>query len=97
MKKISEEDVKRLAKLANLKLSRGELNTYSKQLTSILEYVDQLNEVDTSNIPSTSSTAGLENVSRHDEASNKQKIKELKHLKIVNKNGKNYFLVKRIL
>jgi len=96
-KKLSEDDVKHLAKLANLTLTSDEIKKYSEQLSSILDYVELLNEVDTSNVESTSSTVGLDNVSRTDEAKKKQTLTSLDNLKIVEKNGKNYFLVKRIL
>lgn len=96
-KRLSEDDIKHLAKLANLKLSSREIEMYSKQLSSILDYVDLLNEVDTSRVESTSSTVGLMNATRNDEAKNTQRIKSLKHLKAVAKNGNNYFSVKRIL
>ena len=48
--KISREDVLRTADLAYLDLSEAELETYRKQLDSILEYVGKLNELDTSKV-----------------------------------------------
>jgi aspartyl-tRNA(Asn)/glutamyl-tRNA(Gln) amidotransferase subunit C len=48
--KISKEDVLRVAELAYLDLSEAELETYRKQLDSILEYIGKLNELDTSNV-----------------------------------------------
>lgn len=43
-------DIKHIAKLANLSLNEDEAEKYSKQLSQILEYVDQLNSVDTSKV-----------------------------------------------
>lgn len=64
-------DVKKVAKLANLQLSSGEEEKYSEQLTKILAYIDQLNEVDTENVEPTynvsGSPAGGSNVMRPDE------------------------------
>ncbi len=48
--KISREDVLRTAELAYLDLSEAELETYRKQLDSILEYIGKLNELDTSKV-----------------------------------------------
>ncbi|HLZ92998.1 MAG TPA: Asp-tRNA(Asn)/Glu-tRNA(Gln) amidotransferase subunit GatC [Candidatus Acidoferrum sp.] len=48
--KISREDVLRVADLAYLDLSESELETYRKQIDEILEYIDKLNELDTTNV-----------------------------------------------
>ncbi len=48
--KISREDVLRTAELAYLDLSEAELETFRKQLDSILEYIGKLNELDTSKV-----------------------------------------------
>lgn len=48
--KITREDVLRVAELAHLGLSPDEVETYQKQLDSILSYVDKLNELDVSNV-----------------------------------------------
>jgi len=50
---LTEEDVRHIAKLARLALSDEEIASYKEQLSSILEYVEQLNEIDTSGIPPT--------------------------------------------
>ena len=63
-------DVKHVARLANLPLSSDEEEKYSKQLSEILEYVDQLNEVDTSSVEPTYNVTGLNNVTREDALSN---------------------------
>lgn len=60
-------DVRHVAKLANLELSAEEEKKFEKQLTSILDYVNQLSEVDTSRIEPLSSVTGLENVMRDDD------------------------------
>lgn len=48
--KITREDVLRVAELAHLELSEAEIEMFSRQLDSILSYVDKLNELDTSNV-----------------------------------------------
>lgn len=61
-------DVKHVTKLANLKLSTEEEKKFESQLSSILDYVNKLQEVNTENIEETSQVTGLENVTRDDEA-----------------------------
>jgi aspartyl-tRNA(Asn)/glutamyl-tRNA(Gln) amidotransferase subunit C len=45
---ITHTEVKKIAKLANLELTDEEKENFSGQLAAIVEYIDQLNEVDTS-------------------------------------------------
>ncbi len=46
--KISKDDVKHLANLAQLELTEEELKKFSGQLTGILQYVNKINEVELS-------------------------------------------------
>ncbi|HZP63673.1 MAG TPA: Asp-tRNA(Asn)/Glu-tRNA(Gln) amidotransferase subunit GatC [Terriglobales bacterium] len=48
--KVTEKDVAYVADLANLELSADERARMLRDLNSILEYIDQLNELDTSTI-----------------------------------------------
>ncbi len=59
-------DVKKVAELANITLSEDEIKKFEEQLLSILEYIEQLKKINTSNILPTSQTTGLENVTRED-------------------------------
>jgi aspartyl-tRNA(Asn)/glutamyl-tRNA(Gln) amidotransferase subunit C len=70
MSKLSIEDVEHIAKLSRLKLSDTEKKKFSKQLSSILDYVGQLNEVDTKNVEITAQVTGLKNVYVDDEITN---------------------------
>src|SRR5580704_4972358 len=49
--KVTEKDVSYVAELANLDLTPEERTAMLRDLNSILEYVDRLNELDTSNVP----------------------------------------------
>ncbi len=60
-------DVVKVGKLANLPLTPGEEEKYSEQLSAILEYVDQLNQVDTLGVEPTFNVTGLNNVMSEDE------------------------------
>jgi len=48
--KISREDVERVAELAYLDLSDAELEMYRAQIDEILEYIEKLNELDTTRV-----------------------------------------------
>ena len=58
--KISDQDVTHVAALANLELTEEERARMVRDLNSILGYIDQLNELDTSNVePMAQSSAAL--------------------------------------
>lgn len=88
-------DVKHVAKLANLPLSSDEEEKYSEQLSEILEYVDQLNEVDTSSVEPTYNVTGLNNVTREDAPSPSLTQEEVLSNAFQKKNG--FFVTKRSL
>lgn len=62
MSKLKIQDVEHIAKLSRLELTAAEKEKFAEQLSDILSYVDQLNEVDTTNIEPTAQVTGLENV-----------------------------------
>ena len=49
--KVTEKDVAYVADLANLELTEDERRAMLRDLNSILDYVDRLNELDTSDVP----------------------------------------------
>jgi aspartyl-tRNA(Asn)/glutamyl-tRNA(Gln) amidotransferase subunit C len=55
--KVTEEDVRYVEDLANLELTQAERQRMVKDLNSILEYVDRLNQLDTSNVPPMAQTS----------------------------------------
>ncbi len=63
---ITEKDVEYVAKLSRLKLKEDEMQKFTQQLNSILEYIDKLNQLDTSNIETTLQVVPLQNVRRKD-------------------------------
>ena len=48
--RITEQEVKRVAELANLALSEHEIAKMTQDMSGILTYIDKLNELDTSNV-----------------------------------------------
>lgn len=66
-KVIDKGTVQRVALLSRLALSEKELSLYLSQLSSILSYINKLNEVETQNVqPTSHALPTLKNVFRHD-------------------------------
>lgn len=63
---ISSNDVQHLAHLSSLQLSDDELNRLQGDIGNILQYVEQLGELDTTNVTPTYQVTGLDNVWRDD-------------------------------
>lgn len=68
---LTREQVFHIAKLSRLEMTPEEVERYTEQLGSILEYMDILNEVDTSKVEPTFQVTGLQNVSSEDAVSRK--------------------------
>lgn len=64
--KLTKDQVKHVAKLANLPLTAEEEEKYSEQLSKVLDYIDQLNQADTSSVEPTFNAGNLSNVMRED-------------------------------
>ncbi len=64
--KISKEEIEHIAMLARLSLTEEEKELFGVQLSSILDYMETLNELDTEHIEPTSHVLSLINVMRED-------------------------------
>ncbi|HET6364890.1 MAG TPA: Asp-tRNA(Asn)/Glu-tRNA(Gln) amidotransferase subunit GatC [Nitrospirota bacterium] len=64
--KITKKEVEHVARLARLELSEQEKETLTDQLSNILTYVEQLNELDTNGVEPTSHVLDINNVMRED-------------------------------
>lgn len=64
--RISKEEIEHIASLARLSLSEEEKELFGSQLSSILDYMEKLNELDTKDIEPTSHVLPLSNVMRDD-------------------------------
>ncbi|NIM97624.1 MAG: Asp-tRNA(Asn)/Glu-tRNA(Gln) amidotransferase subunit GatC [candidate division Zixibacteria bacterium] len=63
---ISLEDVEHVANLAKLELSPEKKIKFQKDLDKVIKYIDQLNKLDTKNVPVTSHVIPIQNVLRED-------------------------------
>jgi aspartyl-tRNA(Asn)/glutamyl-tRNA(Gln) amidotransferase subunit C len=64
---IDRELVRKVANLARLELTSDEEEKFTTQLGSILDYVEQLNQLDVSNVPPTTRAIDVKNITREDE------------------------------
>ncbi|WP_375471619.1 Asp-tRNA(Asn)/Glu-tRNA(Gln) amidotransferase subunit GatC [uncultured Nostoc sp.] len=64
---IDQEQVHKVANLARLELTSQEEEQFTTQLGSILDYIEQLNELDVSNVLPTTRAIDVSNITRKDE------------------------------
>ncbi|MBE17248.1 MAG: Asp-tRNA(Asn)/Glu-tRNA(Gln) amidotransferase GatCAB subunit C [Nitrospinae bacterium] len=91
---ISFDDVIHISRLARLDFKENEFEEITEQLGSILNYISNLNELDTTDTPPTSHVLDIKNVYREDIV-NEPKVDKLEELAPDFKNG--CFLVPKVL
>ena len=67
---ITKDEVKHLAKLSNISLSESEVENLRGDLENIVNYIKQLDELDTENVEPTYSVSENQNIWREDEIDN---------------------------
>lgn len=96
MSKLSKSEVEHVAHLAGLELSPSQIKRFSKQLSEVITYFEELSEVDTSRIEPTSQTTGLENVRRADEIRIEDSLGQDEALSGTDKTHNGYFVVPHV-
>jgi aspartyl-tRNA(Asn)/glutamyl-tRNA(Gln) amidotransferase subunit C len=74
---LTPEEVLKIAELARIELRPDEVEKFQQGLSTVLDYVADLQKVDTEGLEIVSSVTGLENVQREDEpvlAENREEI-----------------------
>ena len=95
MKRISSDEVKKVAQLARLELNESEINQHAEQLEKILEYIKQLEKINTENVPCTTRAIEVVNVLRKDEKKNYENAEEILDLAPSREN--KFFKVPKII
>ena len=95
MTKITREEVKKVANLARLELDEDEINNHAEQLEKILEYIKQLEKIDTNDVACTTRAIEVINVFRKDETKNSDCNEEL--LELGPSKEDKYFKVPKII
>ena len=89
------KDVEHIAKLATLEFTDAEKEKFTHQLNQILEYVEQMNKLDTSRIEPLSHVIELSNVFRVDEV--KQGVSTEEALKNAPSKTEEFFKVPKVI
>ena len=95
MKRISSDEVRKVAKLARLELNEGEIEQHAEQLEKILEYIKQLEKINTENISCTTRAIEVVNVLRKDEKKDSENSEQMLDL-APSREGK-FFKVPKII
>lgn len=74
---LSVEEVRKIAKLARIELSPAEEQRHAETISVVLDYMKNLNEIDTTGVVPTAQVTGLLNVMRVDQAVDCKTQKEL--------------------
>ncbi len=80
---LTDKEVKHIAALARIKIDEKEEKDLKKDLTSVLEYIGKLNEVDTTGVEPLYQTTGLVDSFRSDEPRGEFKMDENLNEKLI--------------
>ncbi|HAN22578.1 TPA: hypothetical protein DCP77_02245 [Candidatus Collierbacteria bacterium] len=94
---VTPDEVKKIGKLANLKLQDNEVNLFAEQFTKTIEVVNHLNEIDTNNVNATYQVNGLSNVTRADEVDITRVLPQSSALREAKKTHHGFFVVERLI
>ena len=95
MSRITRDQVSKVAELAKLKLNNEQLDNHARQIEKILEYINQLEKIDTTNVPCTTRAIEVINIVRED---NKQKFENREEiLNLAPSREEDFFKVPKII
>ena len=94
-KKIDQNQVRKVAKLSRLDLTEAEVEEFTGQLSAILDYVEKMNELDTSGVEPLAHCLPVSNVLREDVA--KESLSTEKVLANAPQRDDEFFKVPKIL
>lgn len=94
--KLTIADVEKTAKLANLPLSQKKIKKLSTQVASILDYMDQIQKVDTTGVEEVSNVNDSINVTREDIVENERMFSQDEALANAKEKYQGFFVVKAV-
>ena len=97
---LTEKEVENVANLARIRLTEKEKDKFKKELSSILDFVNKLNELDTTNVEPLYQVTGLVNAMREDKHRKDFEMNEDLNKKLIGQapNSQNRFIkVKSVL
>lgn len=94
MAELSKEEVLKIAKLANLELSEGDVEKFQEQLSKILNFVEKNSKVDVQEVRPLFNVTARENIFREDEV--KPSLSQKEALANASASYNGYFKVKAV-
>jgi len=94
---LSKKEILHLAHLARLTLNEAEIETYQRQLGETIEYVKNLDELDTTPVKPTNSVVDLKNVSYEDGTENRKELSVAEAVSNAKHTKDTEFVVDRIM
>lgn len=92
---ISRDDVRHVAELARLDFSDDDEKRMAEEMSQILDYVEKLDELDTSGVPPMSHVLDVSNVFREDEI--ESRIDREQALEPASETDDGYFQVPQVI
>ncbi len=92
---IGIKEIEKVASLSRIRLTIEEKNSFRRQLTDILDYMEKLNELNTDDVPLMAYAISLKNVFREDKIKSSFARQEILKLSPSNSNG--FFKVPKII
>jgi len=93
--KLPTEQIEWVAKLTHIEVSEAEKDKYAEDLSAVLDYVDELKQVNTDMVKEVQQITGLDNISDAD-AVEKSEISRDEFLKQAPMSDKGYIRVKNV-
>ena len=95
--KVTIDEVKKIAKLANLPLQNNEEELFAKQFSDTIAVVNELNEIDTSGVSATYQVNGLFNITRNDVVDPQYTLSQDEATSQADQKHEGFFVVKRVI
>lgn len=94
---VSSEEVRKISKLASLRLVDNEVDLFAKQFTETIDVINELNEIDTSGVSETYQVNGLSNITREDVVDKNRILPREIALRESRETHEGFFVVPRII
>ena len=95
MSRISREEVSKVAQLAKLKLNDEQIDNHATQIEKILDYINQLEKIDTTDVPCTTRAIEVTNNFRCDVKEKYENREDI--LKLAPSREDDFFKVPKII
>jgi aspartyl-tRNA(Asn)/glutamyl-tRNA(Gln) amidotransferase subunit C len=92
---VTKKDIEKIAELSMLEFTDSELESYTKEMNKILDYVEKLNELDTKSVKPLSHPIENENVFRDDKL--KKSVSQEEALKNAPDRTTEHFKVPKVI